>query len=76
MLATSSVAAEDTAVGLQHSFPAPSSADHAVWPKEGFTGKDRETVPDPHQLLEVTNRLWEAGTEPTRMKFEEPLNKL
>ena len=36
----------------------------------------RRSVPDPHQLLDVMDRLQDAGTEPTKMTFEEALEKL
>ena len=39
------------------------------WPREGFTGKRRETVPCPHMLTEVFRRLQESKVEPTKMGF-------
>ena len=44
------------------------------WPKEGCTGKRRETVPCPHMLAEVIRRPQESRTEATKMVFEEALN--
>ena len=43
------------------------------WPKEGCTGKHRETVPCPHMPAEVTRRLDGSRTEPTKIEFEEAL---
>ena len=44
------------------------------WPKEGFTGKHRETDPCLHMLAEVIRRLQESRTEPTKTVFKEAQN--